>query len=129
MSDASAKGRRLELDVASAIRRKGLDRGARRMNGSGRIAHRPGDVFTSLPYSFEAKCAERVQLWLWWDQARNQARLGRPPILAISAENRPVLAVMDLELLLDLMVIEQDYLADVPERKPLAQRAAVTTDA
>lgn len=78
MTAAHDKGRGLELDVAAAIRRKGLDRGAKRMHRSGAIDHRKGDVFTTLPYSIECKCAERVQLWDWWTQAKNQARLGRP---------------------------------------------------
>ena len=122
MSESSAKGRSLELSVAAQIRRKGLDRGAKRMHRSGGIDHRKGDVFTSLPYSIECKAQERVQLWDWWNQARDQARLGRPPVLVIGGDNRPVLAVVDVNTLLDLLKIEQDYLADIPERPALTQR-------
>lgn len=122
MSEASKKGRALELSVAAQIRRKGLDRGAKRMHRSGAIDHRKGDVFTSLPYSFEAKAVERINLWECWNQARDQARLGRPPVLVIGGEHRPELAVVDLDTLLNLFKIEQDYLAAIPERAPLAQR-------
>lgn len=123
MTSAHDKGRRLELEVAAALRRKGLDRGAKRMHRSGAIDHRRGDVFTALPYSIECKCAERVQFWEWWTQAKSQARLGRPAVLVVSADDRPALAVVDLDTLLNLMRIEQDYLADIPEREPLRQRA------
>lgn len=122
MSESSQKGRALELAVAAALRRKGLDRGARRMSGSGRISHRPGDVFTSIPYSFECKAVERINLWACWDQCRNQARLGRPPVLVISGDSRPELAVVSLDTLLNLLKIEQDFLADIPDRAPLGQR-------
>lgn len=119
---AHRKGRLLELHVAARLRQKGLDPAAKRMHRSGGIDHRKSDVFTSLPYSFECKAQERVQLWEWWEQARNQARLGRPPVLIVGGENRPVLAVVDLDTLLNLFLIEQDYLADVPDRPALAQR-------
>ena len=124
MSASSAKGRTLELRIAAEIRRKGLDRGAKRMHRSGGIDHRKGDVFTSLPYSFEVKNQERVQLWDFWTQASNQARLGRPPVLVVSGEHRPILAVVELNTLLDLLAIELDYLADVPERPALKQKEA-----
>ena len=122
MSESSEKGRALERQVAAAIRHKGLDKGAKRMHRSGGIDHRKGDIFTSLPYSFELKAQERVQLWEWWTQARDQARLGRPPVLVVSGQDRPMLAVVELNTLLDLMAIEQEYLADVPERPALTQR-------
>ena len=92
------------------------------MHRSGGIDHRKGDVFTNLPYSFECKAQERVQLWGWWSQASGQARLGRPPVLVIGGENRPELAVVSIDTLLNLLRVEQDYLADVPERRPLEQR-------
>lgn len=122
MSAASHKGRSLELSVAAQIRRKGLDRGAKRMHRSGAISHRPGDVFTNLPYSIECKAQERVELWSWWNQARDQARLGRPPVLVIGGADRPELAVVSLDTLLNLLSIEQEHLADIPERAPLTQR-------
>ena len=122
MSESSEKGRALERQVAAAIRHKGLDKGAKRMHRSGGIDHRKGDIFTSLPYSFELKAQERVQLWEWWTQARDQARLGHPPVLVVGGQDRPMLAVVELNTLLDLMAIEQEYLADVPERPALTQR-------
>lgn len=122
MSESSFKGRTLELHVAAQLRRKGLDRGARRMHRSGALDHRKSDVFTSLPYSMECKAQERVELWSWWTQAKDQARMGLPPVLIVGGDNRPALAIVDLDTLLDLLVIRQEYFEAIPERAPLGQK-------
>ena len=106
------KGDRLERKVAALIRHKGLDPKARRMPLSGAWDHLPGDIYTSLPYSFEIKNTERIKIWEFWDQTKNQCPMGQVPVLAVSSNNRPILAVLDFEYLLDLLKIEQDYLAD-----------------
>lgn len=123
MSDASDKGRALELLLARELRRKGLDKGAKRMHRSGAIEHRKSDVFTALRYSFECKNQERVQLWEWWGQVSGQARMGLPPVLVVGGDFRPALAIVDLETLLNLMKVEQDYYEDIPDRPKLGQRA------
>lgn len=117
MKPASArqKGKRLELKLASLLRSKGLDESARRMPLSGAMSHLPTDIYTRLPYSFECKNQERVQLWDWWEQARGQAHMARPPVLVISGNFRPILAVVEVDTLLDLLKIEQDYLSQVSE--------------
>lgn len=116
------KGRLLELHVAALLRRLGIDPGAKRMHRSGALEHRKGDTFTVIRYCFEAKAHERVQLWPWWEQARYQTRMGLQPVLVVGGDDRPPLAVMDLEALLNLIKIEADYLAQIPERAPLRQR-------
>ena len=105
------KGKRLEREIAALIRRKGLDEGARRMPLSGAASMLPGDIWTKLPYSFEAKNQERVQLWEWWKQARGQCPGGHQPVLVVSGNFRPILAVVDIDVLLNLLLIEQDSLA------------------
>ena len=114
-ASARAKGKRLEYDVAALLRSKDLDKDAKRMPLSGAFSHMPGDIYTRLPYHFECKNQERIQLWDWWEQAKGQA-LRVPPVLVISGNYRPVVAVVDIDLLLNLLKIEQDYLADVRER-------------
>jgi hypothetical protein len=96
------------------IRRKGLDPDAKRMPLSGAFSHLPGDIYTRLPYHFEAKNQERVRFWEWWEQARSQCPGGHQPVLVISGAFRPTLAVVDIDLLLNLLKIEKDYLAQVP---------------
>lgn len=101
-----AKGSRLERSVAGAMRRKGLDPNAKRMPLSGAFSHLPEDIYTSLPIHIECKNQERLRIWEWWQKIRDR----RNPILVISANHRPELAVVDLEYLLDLLKTEQDYL-------------------
>lgn len=110
---ARAKGKRLEREVAALIRRKGLDDRAQRMPLSGAASMLPSDIWTKLPYSFECKNQERLQLWDAWEQTRGQAPNGHQPVLVVSGNFRPILAVVDVDLLLNLLKIEQDYLEKV----------------
>lgn len=107
------KGRRLEIKVAAEIRRKGLDKRARRMPRSGAIEHLPADILTDLPYSIECKNQETVRFWEFWEEARSRARMGRPAVLIVGGAHRPVLAVVDLDTLLNLFKVEQEELARV----------------
>lgn len=107
-----AKGSRLERKVAELIRRKKLDPKAQRMPLSGAWSHLPADIYTSLDIHIECKNQERVKLWEWWNKIRDK----RNPILCISGNHRPILAVVDVEYLLDLLKIEQEYLEEVSER-------------
>lgn len=116
MKSPKAKGSRLERVVAGKIRHKELDKDARRMPLSGGFSHLPGDIYTRLPYSFECKNQERIKLWDFWAQATGQCPMGQDPVLVISSNHRPILAVVDIELFLNLLKIERDYLADVPQR-------------
>lgn len=100
------KGSRAEREVAAEIRRKGLDPNASRMPLSGADSHLKGDVRTDLPYVFEVKNQERVCFWQWWGQAKDQAHF-HPPVLCITANHRPLLAVVELDTLLDLIACEQ----------------------
>lgn len=102
-----AKGSRLERQLAGMIRKKGLDPKARRMPLSGAFSHLPEDIYTILPYHFEAKNQEKLKIWEWWEKIRNK----RNPVLVVSGNFRPVLAVVDIDLLLNLLKIEQDYLS------------------
>jgi len=104
------KGARLERKLASLIRQKGLDKDAKRMPLSGAFDHLKSDIYTRLPYSFECKNQERVKLWEWWAQAKEQAKLAEKPVLVISGNYRPILAVVEIDTLLDLLKVEQDYL-------------------
>ena len=108
---AKAKGSRLERDVAGRIRRKGLDSKAQRMPLSGAIPGLRADVHTQLDVHIECKNQERVKLWEWWQKIRDR----RNPVLVISGNHRPVVAVVDLDYLLDLLKVEQEYLSEVED--------------
>lgn len=107
---ARNKGKRFELAVAKAIRRKKLDPDAKRMPRSGGFVHFPEDIYTTLPIHIECKCREQVSLWKWWEETTSRAHIGNAPILVISGNYRPTVAVVDLDYLLDLLKTEQDYL-------------------
>lgn len=106
-----AKGKRLEIKVAQLIRDKGLDPNAKRMPGSGAFEGFKTDLYSTLPYSFEMKNQETVKLWEWWKQALGQATIARPPVLVVGGNFRPILATMDintfLELLLEVKQLEE----------------------
>lgn len=110
MKNTTVKGKRLEYKIASLIRKKGLDPNAKRMPRSGALAHLPEDVLTSLPVHIEAKNRERVRLWDWWQETRSRAFGSNQPVLVISGNHRPILAVVDIDYLLDLLKTEQDAL-------------------
>lgn len=98
-SSAKQKGKRLEQKIASAWRSKvGY---AIKTPGSGNGKHK-GDVYNEF-YTIEAKNCEKVKLWEWWDQARGEHHLGKPPVLMISGNYRPILAVIDLDEFLNLV--------------------------
>lgn len=99
-----AKGTRLEHKIAQLIREKGLDDNAKRMIGSGAFAGWKTDLFTKLPYSFEIKNQEKVSLWQWFRQAQAQSTISKPPILCVSGNFRPILAIMDMPTFLNLLL-------------------------
>ena len=109
------KGKRLELKIAELIRAKGLDKNCRRMPMSGAFSHLPEDIFTSLPIHIEAKNQERLQIWAWWNEFQHKVKMGKDPVLVFTSNNRPIMACVNIEYLLNLLKIEQDYLAEVKE--------------
>jgi len=105
------KGQRLEIRVAKAIRSKGLDPDARRMPCSGGFSHFKGDVSTMIKYHIECKNTEKHRLWEEWEQAEAQCGF-KTPVLVVSSNFRPDLAIIKLDDLLNLLKIEKDYLED-----------------
>ena len=100
MASALNKGKRLESRVASAWRSK-IDGFATRTSGSGN-GHVKGDVYNRY-FAIECKNQEKVKFWEWWEQAKSQVQFGKPPVLMISGNYRPILAVMDMNDFLDLV--------------------------
>jgi hypothetical protein len=107
MKHPKAKGSRLEREVARRIRQKGLDKDAKRMPLSGADSILKEDIFTHLPVSIECKNVEKVHLWQWWQKIRDYTN----PILCISGNHRPIVAVMDLDYWLNLEKYKQDFYA------------------
>lgn len=98
------KGSRAERKVAEAYRHYGIDEKATRMPMSGAMAWHKGDINKPNDYQYvdEVKCQETVKFWKFWEQADSQATLGRTPVLHITANNRPILTVINLETYMNL---------------------------
>lgn len=102
-----AKGSRLEKYVAKRLNEvlsKDYGVKAQRMPMSGAIEGLKGDVFVNLPIHFECKNSEKWTIPEWWEQASDQAGLGKMPCLIVSRNycNDP-LAVIRYEDLLTFL--------------------------
>jgi hypothetical protein len=102
------KGKQLENKVASLIR-SWLRIKAVRMAGSGSLSHLKSDIYSpTLPFSVECKNTEKLNLWKAWGQARRDKGF-KKPLLVYSSEFRPIMAILELEDLLDLIKELNDY--------------------
>jgi len=100
MNPKKEKGRRLELKVAKLIRDK-LGIKAYRMPYSGGSEFAKGDIFCpDLPFHFELKNQEKVRIWREWQNIRDF----KDPVLVISRANAPILAVIDFEKFLEIVI-------------------------
>jgi len=87
------KGRRLELKVAQLIREI-LEIKANRSPYSGASDFESADIFSpKLGWHIECKNQEKLQVWKWWQKVRNY----KNPVLVVSGNNRPILAILNFE--------------------------------
>ena len=105
-SSAKAKGRRLQQYVRDRIRETF---GLQEDDVQSRSTSAPGeDIMLSpaarnkVPLSIECKNVQRINVWEAWEQAKTNAG-EHEPTLVISRNHADVLAVVDLEFLLDLL--------------------------
>lgn len=99
-----SKGSRAERKVAEMYRRYGIDKKATRMPMSGAMPGMRGDIYKPDDYGFcdEVKNQEKVRLWDFWEQTKDQAGSGRVPVLHITGNHRPILTVLRIEDYMDL---------------------------
>jgi len=100
------KGSRAERYVAKEWRK--VDKDAKRMLLSGG-GYLKGDVYTRLPWTIEVKDQEKCRPWEWWAQTEAQCSFGKRPLLVMTGNHRPYLAVLKLDDLIDLIKTIQDY--------------------
>lgn len=98
-----SKGNRAERKVAELYRRYEIDKKATRMPMSGAMTHFKGDILKPDDYLYcdEVKNQEKVKLWEWWNQAKEQAG-NRTPVLHITGNHRPILTVITIEEYMNL---------------------------
>jgi len=106
------KGSKFERKVAQMIRQSGLDSKARRrpLSGAEKMVRGYGDIISTLPFSIEAKHQKGTShFWQWWEQARNQAKPMRPPLLVFSGNWRPVMVALEFKTFLDIFREKRDW--------------------
>jgi hypothetical protein len=94
-SSKKAKGCRLEKEIAKLYARKLFPR-ATRMPMSGAMQYHKGDIFKGVydEWVDECKNQEKVKLWEWWQQAKDQCGHYQKPLLHISRNYSENLTVM-----------------------------------
>jgi len=87
----------LENKIAQMYRE--IDIEAKRMPLSGADSMLKGDIYKRVYDGWvdECKNQEKVKLWEWWEQAESQCSHNQKPVLFISGNHRPILAVMRAE--------------------------------
>ena len=104
---AKAKGRRLQNLVRDTLREvfpklHEDDIKSQTMGMAGEdIVLSPADREV-IPYSFECKNKERLDLWKSWEQALTNCG-GRQPVLVIKRNHSRVYAVLEFDAFLDLI--------------------------
>lgn len=104
MSEASDKGKRLERQVASLLRKK-LGAQVHRDPRSGAGAFHKTDVrdwYAAVPFSIEVKNQKTIKLPEWWRQAEAGAGYRQPPAVVFTLDEQ-VLATVRLADLIDLL--------------------------
>lgn len=92
---AKAKGTRLEQFIAKSLRSAGLDKEAKRMPMSGSIEGFKSDIYTSLPFTIEAKNQETWSPLAYMEQASRDADVnGKMPVVVMSKNRLPDPLVM-----------------------------------
>lgn len=107
--NSKRKGKTFELKIAKILRSSGLDKQAKRSFQSGANWSWKSDIYTSLDFSIECKKQEQVHIWDWMDQAETQRKAYKPPVLMMTSNNRPILAVMKIEDWINLVKERNEY--------------------
>ena len=106
------KGANLERKVVKELVRSGLVPQAKRSFQSGAHWSYKSDIYApGLNFSIECKNQERIKLWDFWEQAESQRKPYSPPVLMVSSNYRPILAVMDLQDWINLNLELNEYKA------------------
>lgn len=104
------KGGRLERKIVKELVRSGLVPIAKRSFQSGAHWSWKSDIYApGLNFSIEAKNQERINLWDFWEQAESQRKPYSPPVLMVSGNYRPILAVMDLKDWINILLELKEY--------------------
>ncbi len=104
------KGNKLEYQIVKDLIKSGLDKYARRTGIRGKRAltdrvSEDADIHTKLPFSIEAKNEEKLKgFYDHWNQAVRQNTKPKEPLLVIKSDGNPILAVIDWQEFLFLLL-------------------------
>lgn len=108
-SHKRVKGANLERKIAKELSR-GLGVKAKRSFQSGAHWSWKSDIYApGLNFSIECKNQERHKIWKEWEQAESQRKPFSPPVLMISGNYRPILAIMDLNDWINLVKEKNEW--------------------
>jgi len=104
MAKPRTKGMGLEYEWRDKLIDSGLDKYARRSIMSGAVFE-PGDIKTSLPFTFECKCYQKIGIYKWWGQAVRESTASKRPVLVMKEQRvgtnkyntQPVLVAMNAD--------------------------------
>ena len=105
---AKAKGRRLQQFVRDTLRKafsKSLEDGdieSQLMGGTGEDIVMSPLAKKKIPYSFECKNVERLNLWGSLDQAEENSE-DRTPVLVFTKNRKPNYCVIPFDIFIDLI--------------------------
>lgn len=105
---SKAKGRRFQQDIASDIRSafqiETPDAVSTAMGQAGTDIKLSTAARHKFPFAVECKCVERLNVWESWQQAEtNGIKEQLFPLLLIRKNNHKPLAVLDWDLLLEIL--------------------------
>ncbi len=101
---ATAKGKRLEYDLAKSLRESKLDTTAMRMARSGAIETLESDILTQLPILIEAKNQETWKPMEYYRQACNGAKTNEIPVVVMKKNNEKPLALLSWDDFIQIMI-------------------------
>ena len=128
-SSCKAKGRRLQQQIVADLRRAfetQLDEDDLRSTGMGQHGE---DVQLSaaarrlIPFSFEAKNVERVNLWQAWEQCATNCAPAHAPCVVLKRNHVAPLAVIEWTAFVDLLRRAAATTTDAPSSIPDQLRA------
>lgn len=109
MSESSEKGKQLENQVATLLRKK-LGARVTRDGKSGAGTHQKMDItnyFGDIPLAIEVKNHATLKPREWWKQATSSASIGQVPTVVFNVDEEP-LALLRFSDLVDLLVEIKD---------------------
>lgn len=110
------KGARLERRIAAELRRVGIK--AKRSFQSGAHWSWKSDIYApNFNFSIECKNQEKIRLWEFWEQAEKQRKPFSPPVLMVTSNYRPILAIMELRDWINLVKEKMDLEEKLKEVK------------